>query len=91
MLPDPFEQGGIADRVAGIGAMTAAAAAARGPRARLFELAPAFAAASARGPRAHFTLDGVHLNAGGADVVAAAFRELIGTLRDLRRATPPLP
>jgi lysophospholipase L1-like esterase len=91
VLPDPFEQGGIADRVAGIGAMTAAVAAARGPRARLFELAPAFAAASARQPRAHFTLDGVHLNAGGADVVAAAFRGLVGTLRDLRHATPPPP
>ena len=90
VLPDPFEQGGIVGRVVGIGAMTAAAAAARGPRARLYDLAPAFAAAASE-PQTRFTLDGVHLNARGADVVAAAFRELIGTLRGPGRATSPPP
>jgi len=81
VLPDPFEEGGIADRVAGIGAMVAAAAAARAPRARLFELAPVFATVTAREPRLRFTLDGVHLNARGAGVVAATFSELIDSSR----------
>ena len=91
VLPDPFEQGGIADRVAGIGAMAAAAAEARGSRARPFELASAFAAAAAGRPHAHFTLDGVHLNARGADVVAAAFAALIGALRGQGRSATPSP
>ena len=90
VLPDPFEQGGIADRVAGIGAMTAAAAAARGARAEFFDLARAFAAAASRGQRG-FTLDGVHLNARGAEVVAAALGELIATIRAAGWATPPPP
>jgi lysophospholipase L1-like esterase len=80
VLPDPFDEGGISERVAGIGAMVAAAAAARGPRARLFDLAPAFAAAAAHASPG-FTIDGVHLGARGADVVAAAFRDLIVTVR----------
>ena len=110
VLPDPFEEGGIADRVCGIDAMVAAAAAARGPHARLFALAPVFAAAAGEqvvagaaggGPagaaaagdetRPRFTLDGVHLNARGADVVAHAFRELIGASRGEGPASPPPP
>jgi len=90
VLPDPFEEGGIADRVAGIGAMVAAAAAARGPRARLFELAAAFATV-AGGRRPRFTLDGVHLNVHGADVVATAFGELIDTSRGEWPASAPPP
>ena len=35
----------------------------------------------ATGAAAGFTIDGVHLSARGADVVAAAFRDLIGALR----------
>jgi len=84
VLPDPFEQGGVAERVARIGAMVADAAAARGAGGRLFDLAPAFAAAAVPGG-AGFTIDGVHLSARGADVVAAAFRDLLGALRAERR------
>jgi len=80
VLPDPFDGDGVAERVARIGAMVAAAAAARGARTRLFDLAPVFAAAAAL-PGRGFTIDGVHLSARGADVVAAAFRDLIGALR----------
>ena len=80
VLPDPFEQGGVAERVARIAAMVADAAAARGAGGRLFDLAPAFAAAAAS-EGSGFTIDGVHLSARGADVVAAAFRDLIGALR----------
>ena len=80
VLPDPFDEGGISERVARIGAMVAAAAATRGPRARLFDLAPAFGAAAALASPG-FTIDGVHLSARGADVVADAFRDLIATVR----------
>ena len=89
VLPDPFEEGGIAARVASIGAMVAGAAATRAPRSRLFELTPAFGAARAGLP-ASFTIDGVHLNARGAEVVAAAFLELIAALRPDAGATAPL-
>jgi lysophospholipase L1-like esterase len=84
LLPDPFEPDGVAERVAGIGAMVADAAAARGPRARLFDLAPVFAA-TAVAPGPGFTIDGVHLSARGADVVAAAFRRLIAAVRGEQR------
>ncbi len=87
LLPDPFEPDGVAERVAGIAAMVAAAAADRGPRARLFDLAPAFAAAAAQ-PGPGFTIDGVHLSARGADVVAAAFCRLIVRVRGERQGGP---
>ena len=81
LLPDPFA-GAVAQRVAGIAAMVAAAAAARAPRTLVFDLAPAFAAAAGgAGAAGAFTIDGVHLNARGADVVATAFRGLIDRLR----------
>lgn len=81
VLPDPFE-GEVAERVAAIAAMVAAAAAARAPRTLVLDLAPAFAAAGQASPDGGgFTLDGVHLNAHGADVVAAAVRELVERLR----------
>ncbi len=82
VLPDPFEQGGVAGRVAELAAMTADAAAARAGRARVCDLRPAFAAEPR--PTGGFTIDGVHLNARGADVVAAAFRDQIARLRDER-------
>ena len=82
VLPDPFEQDGVAERVAELAAMIAAAAAARGERARVFDLRPAFAAK--RRADAPFTIDGVHLSACGADVVAAAFCGLVAGLRDER-------
>ena len=76
VLPDPFEEGGITERLARIGAMVAAAAAASGP-GRACSIwrrpSPPPAAPPGRG----FTIDGVHLSARGADVVAAAFRDLI--------------
>jgi lysophospholipase L1-like esterase len=82
VLPDPFEQDGVAERVAELAAMIADAAAARDGRARAFDLRPAFAAE--RRATAGFTIDGVHLSARGADVVAAAFCRLIEELRDER-------
>jgi lysophospholipase L1-like esterase len=82
VLPDPFEQDGVAERVAELTVMMADAAAARGARARVFDLRPAFAAE--RRTTAGFTIDGVHLSARGADVVAAAFCRLIEELRDER-------
>ena len=86
VLPDPFEQDGVAERVAErvaeLTVMMADAAAARGARARVFDLRPAFAAE--RRTTAGFTIDGVHLSARGADVVAAAFCRLIAELRDER-------
>jgi lysophospholipase L1-like esterase len=82
VLPDPFEQDGVAERVAELAVMMADAAAARGARARVFDLRPAFAAE--RRAAAGFTIDGVHLSARGADVVAAAFCRLIAELRDER-------
>jgi lysophospholipase L1-like esterase len=81
VLPDPFA-GEVAERVAGIKAMVAAAAAARLPRTPVFDLAPAFAAAAGDGRGGGFTIDGVHLNARGADVVAAAVRALLELLRE---------
>ncbi len=86
VLPDPFEQGGVAGRVAGIGAMIVDTAAARGSRVRVFHLAPVFAAAAAATGYG-FTIDGVHLSARGADVVAAAFGDLVATLRRERPVT----
>ena len=80
VLPDPFE-GEVAERVAGIAAMVVAAAQARAPRTLVFDLAPAFTAATGAGPGGRFTIDGVHLNARGADVVAAAARRLLEHLR----------
>ena len=82
VLPDPFDQDGLAERVAELAAMMADAAAARGGRTRAFDLRPAFAAE--RLADAPFTIDGVHLSACGADVVAAAFCGLIAGLRDER-------
>jgi len=87
VLPDPFEPDGVTERVAGIGMMIADAVAARGPKARIFDLAPAFEAAR-RGPGPGFTIDGVHLSARGADVVAAAFFGLIETVRSARSESP---
>ena len=83
VLPDPFGEDGVAERVATLAAMIAGAAAARGERARVFDLRPAFTQArrDAAGV-AGFTIDGVHLSARGADVVAAAFCDLIAELRD---------
>ena len=86
VLPDPFEEGGIAERVAGIGAMIVDAATARGSQVRAFDLAPVFAAAAAATGYG-FTIDGVHLSARGADVVAAAFGDLVATLRRERPVT----
>ena len=63
VLPDLFEQDGVAERVAELAVMMADAAAARGPRARVFDLRPAFAAE--RRADAPFTIDGVHLSARG--------------------------
>lgn len=82
VLPDPFEQDGVAERVAELAVMMTDAAAAQGTRARVFDLRPAFAAE--RRATAGFTIDGVHLSARGADVVAAAFCRLIAELRDER-------
>ena len=82
VLPDPFEQDGVAERVAELAAMITDAAAARGGQARVFDLRPAFAAE--RRATEGFTIDGVHLSARGADVVAAAFCDLIAGLRDER-------
>jgi len=82
VLPDPFEQDGVAERVAELAAMMTDAAAARDGQARVFDLRPAFAAE--RRADAPFTIDGVHLSACGADVVAAAFCGLIAGLRDER-------
>ncbi len=79
VLPDPFA-GEVAGRVAGIGSMIAAAAAARAPRTFVFDLAPAFAAAGRAA--GGFTIDGVHCSARGADVVAAAVCELVERLRE---------
>jgi lysophospholipase L1-like esterase len=89
VLPDPFEQDGVAERVAALRAMVADAAAAHAPQTRLFDLAPAFAAAAGTAGAAGaagggFTIDGVHLSARGADVVAAAFGDLIATVRGER-------
>jgi len=83
VLPDPFEPDGVSERVAEIGAMVADAVAARGARARLFDLSAAFAAAR-HGPGPGFTIDGVHLSARGADVVATAFHTLIERVRGKR-------
>ena len=80
VLADPFA-GEVAERVAGIGAMVAAAAAARAPRTLVFDLAPAFAAAAGLAGGG-FTIDGVHFSARGADVVAAAVRDLVERLRE---------
>jgi lysophospholipase L1-like esterase len=80
LLPDPFE-GAVAQRVAAIAATVATAAAARAPQALVCDLAPAFAAAGGGSAGGAFTIDGVHLSARGADVVAAAFRALIDRLR----------
>jgi lysophospholipase L1-like esterase len=82
VLPDPFEQDGVAERVAELAAMMTDAAAARDGQARVFDLRPAFAAE--RRATEEFTIDGVHLSARGADVVAAAFCGLIAGLRDGR-------
>ena len=82
VLPDPFDADGVAERVAGLAAMIAGAVAARGETARLFDLGPAFAAR--RHAEDHFTIDGVHLSARGADVVAAALSDLIAELREER-------
>jgi lysophospholipase L1-like esterase len=82
VLPDPFDAEGIAERVADLAAMIAAAVARRSGRARLFDLGPAFAARQRVDD--HFTIDGVHLSARGADVVATTFRDLIAELREER-------
>ena len=82
VLPDPFDAEGIAERIDDLAAMIAGAAAARDGGARLFDLGPAFAAR--RRPGDHFTIDGVHLSARGADVVATAFCDLIAELREER-------
>ena len=79
LLPDPFEPGGITARIAELAAMEAAAVGRRGPQARLFDLAEAFAAAHSVTGHAVFTIDGVHLSAHGADVVAHAFAALIAS------------
>lgn len=81
VLPDPFEQGGLAERVAEIGAMIEAAASTRRGRTRVVDLRAAFAQASASAG-AGFTIDGVHLNERGADVVAAAFAAVIAEALD---------
>jgi len=80
ILPDPFEPGGITARFSELAAMESAVAAARGERAVLFDLADAFAAARAEAGQAMFTIDGVHLSAHGADVVAAAFARSLPSL-----------
>ena len=80
VLPDTFEQDGVAERVAELAEMMTDAAAALGGRARVFDLRPAFAAE--RHATEGFTIDGVHLSARGADVVAAAFCRLISGLRN---------
>ena len=80
VLPDPFEPGGITARFSELAAMESAVAAARGERAVLFDLADAFAAARAEAGQAMFTIDGVHLSAHGADVVAAAFARSLPSL-----------
>ncbi|HMK92645.1 MAG TPA: hypothetical protein VK576_06570, partial [Thermoleophilia bacterium] len=77
ILPDPFEPGGITTRISELAAMEAAAVAARGERALLFDLADAFATVRAETGHAIFTIDGVHLSARGADVVADAFAGLL--------------
>ena len=82
VLPDPFEPGGITARLDELRAMVAAAVTGRGDRALLFDLADAFSAARAETGHAVFTVDGVHLSARGADVVAAAFALLLGALGD---------
>jgi lysophospholipase L1-like esterase len=76
ILPDPFEDGGVTRRVADIGGMIAAAVAGRPDRLVLLDLAVAFAVAGSG-----FTIDGVHLNRHGANVVAAAFAGAIERLR----------
>ena len=86
VLPDPFDAEGIAERIAGLAAMIAAVVARRGGRARLFDLGPAFAAR--RRADDHFTIDGVHLSARGADVVATTFCDLIAELREERARRP---
>jgi lysophospholipase L1-like esterase len=80
VLPDPFEEGGFTRRAEEISAMIAAAVESRGARARLFDLRAPFSHAAGDDPHAPFTIDGVHLSARGADVVAAAFATLIDTL-----------
>ena len=69
-----------ARRVADVGEVVAAAAAAE-PRAGLLDLAPAFDAARAAAPApVGFTIDGVHLSEAGAEVVAEALRQAVGGL-----------
>ena len=84
ILPDPFEPGGITTRIAELASMEAAAVAARGERAMLFDLADAFSTARAETGHAIFTIDGVHLSDHGADVVADAFARLLPSLAEGR-------
>jgi lysophospholipase L1-like esterase len=60
--------------------MIADAVAARGARVVLFDLRKPFLQAADDGRQGPFTIDGVHLAARGADVVAAAFADLIESL-----------
>ena len=88
ILPDDGVEGPFRARVGEIAGMIGDVV--RGAaRARLFDLHDDVVAAKREDPWAQLTIDGVHLSARGAEVVAAAFASVIAGVGPLRDGASP--